>query len=213
MVFQAVGLNGGSALACPSIVPARRDEGGSGHGLRVSHFSPFFPGTDFNAENAEACPERAERVEGTQRKMEIGEQFDCGLRILRLRSGQVSECGLRIEPREVGAGGERDKRTAGRDRPWHTDRKTHGRARPAVAHNGAGGLNGTGEKGDRHLFAKASGPQAGRRTRREKEPVPLFRGIGDFGLGIERRQRGGRMGGGAERRGRRICLPGCWWRW
>ena len=30
----------------------------------------------FNAEHAEACPERAERVEGTQRKIRIGERQD-----------------------------------------------------------------------------------------------------------------------------------------
>ena len=29
-------------------------------------------GTAFTAEFAEACPERAERAEGTQRKMEMG---------------------------------------------------------------------------------------------------------------------------------------------
>ena len=55
----------------PRLALSPGSPGSKGRGGRPS-IGEKANGKAFNAENAEACPERAERVEGTQRKMEIG---------------------------------------------------------------------------------------------------------------------------------------------
>jgi len=61
--FRAVGMRVAQYVFTAETQRAQREDWGKGKQQN---------GTAFTAEFAEACPERAERAEGTQRKMEMG---------------------------------------------------------------------------------------------------------------------------------------------